>query len=265
MATYRLTSVGKLIAKIFRDLKVTSGNWIDDAVEWTADAIEAIGAPTSTIKKVVILPIKNYRTDIPVDLMLINMVSYNPQQDGTMDVSSYKFPLRYESSDFPLGLHCDNCVNRTAQAQEGYYVNGNYIHATFETGFICLSYEAIPTDENCWPMFPDTYSFRQAIYWYVMMKMMEGGYEHSNRAINYPTAVGQWEKYCTQAENESKMPDSDRYESFKNTWVRLIPQISRHDNMFNELNMREELIRDGSTYPIIPTDQIIDPTDYSDI
>lgn len=265
MATYRFASTGKLIAKIFRDLKLTNGNWIDDAIEWVADALDAIGAPTSTIKKVEILPVKDFRADMPIDLYLINMVSYNPAQDGSMEQTDYKVPLRYESSEFPMGLHCDNCVNMTAVAPEGYYLNGNFIHTTFETGFICLSYQAVPTDENCWPMFPDAQTFRQAIYWYIIMKMMEGGYEHPNRGINYQTAVFQWEKYCTQAENESKMLDFDRAESFKNSWLRLVPNINRHEFMYNELNEREELIRDRTNHSNVPTDRFIDPSDNARI
>ena len=42
MAIYKTTSAGTVIAKIFRDLKPTNDNWVDDAVEWIGEALEAI-------------------------------------------------------------------------------------------------------------------------------------------------------------------------------------------------------------------------------
>ena len=38
-------------------------------------------------------------------------------------------------------------------------------------------------------------------------------------------------------------PDIDRYESFMNQWVRMIPDISSHDQAFEDLNTRENLYR----------------------
>ena len=38
-------------------------------------------------------------------------------------------------------------------------------------------------------------------------------------------------------------PDIDKYESFMNQWVRMIPSINRHDTAFEDLNNREDLYR----------------------
>ena len=46
-----------------------------------------------------------------------------------------------------------------------------------------------------------------------------------------------------QARNEANFPDIDRYESFMNQWVRLIPDINRHDSQFESLNTREDIFR----------------------
>ena len=62
--------------------------------------------------------------------------------------------------------------------------------------------------------------------------------------LGYEMAEGQWKYYCTQARNAANYPDIDRYESFMNQWVRLIPSINRHDELFEGLNTRENLYRE---------------------
>ena len=65
----------------------------------------------------------------------------------------------------------------------------------------------------------------------------------NNNGLDYSFADQKWKYYCTQARNEAKYPDIDRYESFMNQWVRLIPQMNRHDNGFEDLGLREDLYR----------------------
>ena len=43
--------------------------------------------------------------------------------------------------------------------------------------------------------------------------------------------------------NAANFPDIDRYESFMNQWVRMIPNLNRHDLVFEQLNTREDLYR----------------------
>jgi len=256
MPTYKTISSGAIIAKIMRDLKPGNDNFIDDALEWFGEAIEAIGATSSTVKKGYLAQIKDYRALLPCDLYYINQVNHNPN-DVTSKENMF-IPLRYESSEFPENLHAENCLNRRAKSVEGYYIDGDYIKATFPEGYLLISYQAFPVDKNGWPLVPNSYTFKQALYWYTIMKMMEGGYEHSNRQINYQTALLQWEKYCTQAESEGKFPDLDRYESFMNQWVRLIPNVNRADFNYSELNHREILDRDTAILTQIPVSGIFD-------
>jgi hypothetical protein len=75
----------------------------------------------------------------------------------------------------------------------------------------------------------------------------------SANGIDYLFADQQWKYYCTQARNQANYPDIDRYESFMNQWVRLIPNINRHDSAFENLNTREDISRNGRTY-LIPQD-----------
>ena len=157
--------------------------------------------------------------------------------------TNYIQPLQYGASNFHKSMHCEGCVNENAQCEDTYIVDNDYIKTSFETGKICLSYMAFPTDEDCFPLVPDDISYSEALFWYIYKKILLSKPDFKNNGINYVTAEQQWKYYCTQARNAANFPDIDRYESYMNQWVRMIPNINRHDMGFEELNLREDLHR----------------------
>jgi len=288
MALYKNISSKVIIRKIMRDLKLSTDNWIDDAIEWMGEALEHIGAVPQLEKKVCTLAVTDYTTCLPSDLYYINLVGINGSMttsvtselklitsqiaaikalldaDPTQEVNSELFklnsrlaileamywknpdqltPLAYATSEFPVALHCDNCINVDSKSKETYFINSGKIKTSFETGTICLSYMAFPLDEECYPMIPDDISFKEAMFWYVYKKLLLGDPNAKPNGIDYAMAEGQWKYYCTQARNNANYPDIDRMESFLNQWVRLIPNMGQHDSNFEHLNTREQLSR----------------------
>tara|TARA_R110002050_G_scaffold216407_4_gene352477 strand:- start:412 stop:1296 length:885 start_codon:yes stop_codon:yes gene_type:complete len=157
--------------------------------------------------------------------------------------SSKLQPLQYGASTFHKSMHCEGCVNENTNYEDTYIVDNDYIKTSFVSGKICLSYMAFPTDEDCYPLVPDDISFKEAMFWYVYKKILLSNPRFKNNGIGYELAEQQWQKYCTQARNAANYPDIDRYESFMNQWVRLVPSINQHDTAFEHLNTREDLYR----------------------
>ena len=157
-------------------------------------------------------------------------------------------PLKYGTTTFPTDIHCTKCVNELATADDWYIIENGYIKTSFLTGELCISYTAFPTDIDCYPLVPDDISFKEAIFWYIYKKLLLGGYielaQMQRNGIKYDFADQRWRYYCTQARNNANYPDIDRMESFMNQWVRLIPDLNRHENNFSELGDRETLYRD---------------------
>ena len=293
MAVYKTTSSKAIIRKIFRDLKPSSDNWIDDAIEWIGEALEHIGSATQLSQKQCILTVENHKVLMPADLYYINQVSVNtsvsPTSSSELDTLTTKVkelkaaivdaqandleysdtasvlheinsriviieniyfsdssrlqPLQYGASNFHRSMHCEGCVNENANYEDTYIVDNDYIKTSFESGKICLSYMAFPTDEDCYPLVPDDISFKEAMFWYVYKKILLSNPTFKNNGIKYDFAEQQWKQYCTQARNAANYPDIDRYESFMNQWVRLIPNVNRHDLGFEQMNTREDLNR----------------------
>ena len=77
MAIYKTISSKRVIRKIFRDLKPSKDNWIDDAVEWIGEALEHIGAAAQLCQKQCVLEIVDHKVLMPSDLYYINQVAIN--------------------------------------------------------------------------------------------------------------------------------------------------------------------------------------------
>lgn len=98
---YKLTSVKKVIAKVFTDLDLKEGDHrISDMVEWSGEAMEKIGAFPSFESKVSgkdgepIIEIVNYQSHLPYDFHRLIQVAYGTAETGPF------YPMRYATGSF---------------------------------------------------------------------------------------------------------------------------------------------------------------------
>ena len=154
-------------------------------------------------------------------------------------------PLQYGASTFHSSIHCDGCVNENIRYKDTYIIDCDHIKTSFATGKVCISYMAFPIDEECYPLVPDDISYREAMFWYIYKKLVLSGTPGRNPKIGYEYAEQMWQVYCTQARNAANYPDIDKYESFMNQWVRLVPDINAHHSFFETLNDREQFTSDN--------------------
>jgi|TARA_R110000744_G_scaffold340039_1_gene445187 hypothetical protein len=152
-------------------------------------------------------------------------------------------PLQYGASNFHDSIHCENCVNLNAKHEHTYIIDDGYIKTSFATGKICLSYKVFPTDGDSFPLVPADISFKEAMFWYIYKKLLLSYPKLVNNGVDYMFAEQQWKYYCTQARNAANYPDIDRYESFMNQWVNMIPSLDKHDLAFEQLNSKENFER----------------------
>jgi hypothetical protein len=101
---YKLTSVERVISKVFTDLDLKEGDHrISDMVEYAGEALEKIGAFPSFTNKVTgrddvpILQIVNYQSQLPPDFHSVIQVSFSPTIDGPY------YPMRYGTGSFDYG------------------------------------------------------------------------------------------------------------------------------------------------------------------
>ena len=136
-----------------------------------------------------------------------------------------------------------------------YFIKPGWMVFNRPKGFVKLAYKAIATDERGYPLIPDLESYREAIYWYVVMKLTFpkfisgkiGG--NSKYAMKYARDTyfytqQQWNFYRNQAYAEAMMPTAGDMENIKNEWNRLIPEIEASDTFFKDINSRDHIYND---------------------
>jgi hypothetical protein len=118
--------------------------------------------------------------------------------------------------------------------------NTGYIKTNFRTGYLLISYQAVPVDSEGYPMIPDDESFEEALYWYINMKLTYPEWKSGRvrDAVYYDTR-NSWNFYRKQAYAVAMMPNVDQLEAIKNAWVRLVPNINEHDTFFSHLGERQ--------------------------
>jgi len=103
-----------------------------------------------------------------------------------------------------------------------------------------MSYQAIPTDLEGYPLIPDKASFREALYWYVTMKLLYPQWKLGQvRDMVYFDARRSWNYYCKQAYGDAMIPDRGQLEAIKNSWLRLIPNVHENDTNFSHLGEQQ--------------------------
>lgn len=209
-----MTSVGRMIDKIYRDLRPNSPNWEVDAVEWIGEALAHIGSGPQMEKKTAQLPIIQHRAVLPRDFVREEAVFLlaGGVPDGTPVSMNHMDPV--QSPTFLPGHQFD--------IPDGYMYSGDEIHTSFPTGLIQFTYTAYATDSEGRPLVPDDPSYMDAFEWYIIKQMMIGGWRHANPQIDFRFASMEWQRYCSQARQKSKMPSLPEFDRFMRGWVKMV-------------------------------------------
>ena len=121
-----------------------------------------------------------------------------------------------------------------------YVIVGGYIKLNVSNGYLLMSYQAVPTDKDGYPLIPDNESFMEALYWYVTMKLLYPEWTAGRvRDAVYYDARRSWSYYRKQAYGEAMMPSADQLESIKNTWLKLVPEIKEHDTFYSTVGQEQ--------------------------
>lgn len=263
---YRSVSAKSVIAKVYRDLKPNTDNWVGDAVEWIGEALEYIGTYTGLIKKAREFTVANHRTLIPCELVDIIQVEYNGRAlPYGSDVTGYDLPnasrtttmspssgqpgvttsATYETTTDFLSNFTPIAQRKTSASRyptaDYYVLNPDYLQTSFEEGTVKIHYTAYPVCDDGYPKIPDNIYYKQALEWYILRQMLMGGYVHP--IFKWETADAKWGEYCLKAQNDGMFPSIDKMESFKNMWVRMVPNINAHSDFFIGNNTQEQLDR----------------------
>lgn len=230
-------SLKNVISKVYRDNGTNDELPFADCVEWISEALAFIGAFSQFEVKSAKLTVANNKASLPCDF--INLI----------DISHNQLPMYYKGKSLLTNYFCTDCkINMFDNGwindiyRNYFYFQGNNIVTSFSDGEICFTYTAIPTDEEGYPMVPDSVSYMRACSSYVTSMLDRREWRRGRISDKvYNESKQDWDWNCAQARGDANLPSLAELENLKNTIVRLIPQQSQYSNFFNNSPERKRL------------------------
>lgn len=200
----------------------------------TIDFMRIVGVPDMFIDKVDYIEIKNYRGKLPCDFSEENHVKYN---EKGVRYSTDNFHQEYE-------LQKDNPQFKSPLSDVTFRIQNNFIYTSIKEGILTLSYKAIATDEDGYPLIPDNSNFLRALESYIkkqhfsilfdLGKITQAVYHKTEQ--EYAWNVGS----CSTDMKRLTIPQA---ESFYNSFNTLIVRAEEYKYGFANLGTKEKIRR----------------------
>lgn len=198
---------------------------LETAVDYAVDFMRIVGVPKMFSEKVVELKTEAYRAKLPCDFYKI--IQVKPVGRPALVASTDNF--------FMGDKHREN--NNT------YKIQGNIIYTSLENDTLWVSYLAIDTDMDGYPLIPDNSSFTRALELYIKKQWFTILFDlgkitpavMDNTQREYAWAVGD----CMTEFNRLSI---DEMEAFSNSWRTMIMRTHEHSNGFSR-NGNEQILK----------------------
>lgn len=202
----RYTSIKIVLDRLLRH-PLMQDLTLETAVDYIVDFMRIVGVPRMFVEKVSTIQITSHKGKIPCDW-------YNTIQ--VKDCNNKKC-LRYATDNFMLS------EKMPVSADSTFMIQGNYIYTSIKEGEIEMSYSAIDTDEDGFPMIPDNSVFLRAVEEYIKKQWFTILFEMGKVPQQVLQAVEQRYAWAVGAcETEFQRMDLSKAESFFNSFRTLI-------------------------------------------
>jgi hypothetical protein len=197
---------------------------LETAVDYAVDFMRIVGVPKMFTEKVVYLKLDSYRAKLPCDFYQI--IQVRPEGRAAL-ISS--------TDNFFMG-------NKYKENNNTYKIQGGIIYTSIEDGTLELSYLAIETDKDGYPVLPDNSSFTRALELYIKKQWFTILFDLGkitpavlqNTQQEYAWAVGD----CMTEFNRLSI---DEMEAFSNSWRTMIIRENQHSSGFANSGTRQTL------------------------
>lgn len=198
----------------------------EDAAEYAIEAIGLIGAPLGYENKVSDpIEVVDYKAALPLNMVNIRGV----KSDGV--------PLTHATDIFHDRSDCEECDKHE---EFTYTYSNGVIKTSFEKGYIQISYEALVTDEDGFPLIPDNPKFKMAIRYYIMFMHLEPLYlmgKITNNAYNTIAQNKNW--YMGAAQSSMQIANMDHAEAIYNSVNKLLLNRFGHSSSYAGMGKKE--------------------------
>lgn len=242
--TKKFTNIKRTIEAAYRDSGLKQIDY-ESAIEWTAELLGLLGVPATNIEKVTngkfghpdFIRVENYRFRLPDDIVsLTSMRRVDFDDNGNITTSAEMVEVE--------DLIQTDIVGQDPQFFK-YKNNGKYIFTEFSDGWVEVTYDGVPIDEEGLPLVPDDPKMLEALKYHIIFHNDWINWRRNPASPGLRALINDSEQrrdfYVGAARNKARIPTVDQMEALKNQWLRVIPRTDEHYNSFNTLANKERI------------------------
>lgn len=190
---------------------------LEQGIRYALDFLNIVGFSAMYEEKIAELEVEDFATDLPTDYIRMNQV---------MD----------SKSGIALRLMTDSFLQKKIPQQPSYKIQGRKLYTSFRKGNITLSYYAVMTDCEGFPMIPDLPIFLKALELYIKLQAFTILFDLQK----IPQAILQnvQQEYSwavAQLSSQMTIPSVDEMENITNMLNQQIPSMHEHRRGFIHL------------------------------
>lgn len=225
----RFKSMKSILAGLYRDLGSNTELNESDLIEWGVEALSMIGSYAQMKEVSTILTVANHTVSLPCDFVYPKDVTFQGK------------PLSWSTKSAANNYQCEDCNTiPTCCTDYNFYIADGCLNTSLESGDLCIVYQAVPVDEEGFPLVPDNVYFDKALKAYVTYMLDKIQFRRGLiPEVVYRESSRDWLFYVNSARGSAYMPDASQMERLKRVWVRLIPKQNEYQNGFRNLESRE--------------------------
>lgn len=228
---YTHISIKEILSRLLRN-PLLQDVTLEQVVQYTLDFIGTFGMPKLYQDKEIILHIKEFRTQLPCDIISINQIK--ECKSGAC--------MRSMTDNFMPQEYYDKNAGFKVPQELTFKTQGCILYTSFKEGDIVLSYKAIPIDEDGFPLLIDNSVFLRALEAYIKREVFTILFDMGKiRDAVLSNAQQQYAWLAGQLQSEFTIPSISEMESIKRSWCTLIQRTSQFNEGFRNNGNQEYL------------------------
>jgi hypothetical protein len=218
-----------LIAGLYRDLDLNVELSESSIIEWIGEALSMIGSYAQNKEVSTVLTVANHTVVLPCDFIYPKDITHNGKA------------LSWSTKSAANNYKCDTCnAIPTCCTDYNFYISDGCLNTSLESGDLCIVYQAIPVDEDGFPLVPDNVYFDKALKAYVTYMLDKIQFRRGLiPEVVFRMSEKDWYFYVNSARGSAYMPDAAQMDRLQKVWVRLIPKPHEFSNNFRNLENHE--------------------------
>lgn len=199
---------------------------LEAVIQYTLEFFGLVGVPQIYEDKLVTLQIRNYKAELPCDIVRINQV-----RDERTGIA-----IRAMTDSF-------NTQSRFLPGGASFKTQNRILMTSFREGRVTISYKATHVDADGLPMLPDDQVFLLALEAYIKKRVFESKFDQGKiKGDVLERAEQQYFGLVGKCVNRFKMPSQSEMQAITGMMHRMIPSTNEFEAGFKGLGDSENYI-----------------------